>query len=118
MDEIFIRDLRARGVIGVYDWERQTPQDILINLTLYTDLRPAGENDDLNLSISYAEVAQQVLAHAESAARLTVEALAEDLARLCLAQPGVQQVRVRVEKPGAVRFAASVGVEIVRGETP
>jgi dihydroneopterin aldolase len=52
--------------------------------------------------------------HAESAGRLTVEALATDLARLCLQEPGVQKVRVRVEKPGAVRFARSVGVEIER----
>jgi len=55
-----------------------------------------------------------VLAHAETAQRLTVEALAADLARLCLDELGVQKVRVRVEKPGAVRFSRSVGVEIER----
>jgi dihydroneopterin aldolase len=54
-------------------------------------------------------------AHAESAGRLTVEALAEDLAKICLETPGVQKVRLRVEKPGALRFAKSAGVEIERG---
>jgi dihydroneopterin aldolase len=61
-------------------------------------------------------VAKKVLAHAESAQRFTVEALAADLARLCLEEPGVEKVRVRVEKPGAVRFTGSVGVEIERSK--
>lgn len=114
MDKIFIKDLLARGIIGVEDWEREKPQEILINITLYCDVRAAGEKDDLSLSVSYRTVAKKVLAHAESAARLTVEALAEDIARLCLEEPKVKKVQVRVEKPGAVRFARSVGVEITR----
>lgn len=114
MDQILIRDLSARGVIGVNDWERDKPQEMLINITLFTDLRRAGESDNLNDSVNYRSIAKQALAHAESAARLTVEALATDIARLCLAHAGVQKVRVRVEKPGAVRFARAVGVEIER----
>jgi dihydroneopterin aldolase len=61
-------------------------------------------------------VAKRVLAHAETAQRQTFEALAADVARFCLEQPGVQQVRVRIEKPGAVRFTKSVGVEIERSK--
>ncbi len=113
-DKVIIRNLRARGIIGVNDWERRAPQEILINIELFADLRRAGETDDLAHSINYRTVAKKALAHAERAARFTVEALAEDIARLCLEEPGVQRVRVRVEKPGAVRFADSVGVEIER----
>lgn len=114
MDQVFIRDLTARGIIGVNDWEREKPQEILINIVLFTDLRKAGNSDDIQDSVNYKTVAKKVLAHAETAQRLTVEALAADLARICLAEPGVKQVRVRVEKPGAVRFSKSVGVEIER----
>ncbi len=113
-DKVIIRNLRARGIIGVNDWERRAPQEILINIELFADLRRAGETDDLAHSVNYRTVAKKALAHAERAARFTVEALAEDIARLCLEEPGVQRVRVRVEKPGAVRFADSVGVEIER----
>ena len=113
-DVIFINDLSVRGVIGVNDWERQISQEVLINLALYTDLRAAGASDALGDSVSYSAVARRVQAHAESAARWTVEALAADLARICLEDPRVQRVRVRVEKPGAVRFSRSVGVEIER----
>ena len=115
LDRIFIRNLRARGIIGVNDWERRAPQDIVINIELFADLRQAGVTDDLSHSVNYRTIAKRVLAHAEQAARFTVEALAEDIARLCLEEPQVQRVRVRVEKPGAVRFSDAVGVEIERG---
>ena len=114
MDQVFIRDLIARGIIGVNDWEREKPQEILINIVLLADLHKAGNSDDIQDSVNYRTVAKKVLAHAETAQRQTVEALAADLARFCLEEPGVQQVRVRVEKPGAVRFSRSVGVEIER----
>ena len=116
MDQVFIRDLSARGIIGVNDWEREKPQEILIHLVLFTDLHKAGSSDNIQDSVNYRTVAKKVLAHAETAQRQTVEALAADIARLCLEQPGVQQVRVRIEKPGAVRFSRSVGVEIERSK--
>ncbi len=114
MDKVMIQDLLVRGIIGVHDWERKTPQDILINIVLFTDTQRAAETDRLEDCVNYRTLAKQVQAHAESAARFTVEALANDLVRICLQQEGVQKAIVRVEKPGAVRFARSVGVEVER----
>jgi len=114
MDKVIIKNLLARGIIGIRDWERKRAQNILINITLFTDTQRAGETDSINDCADYSEVSKKVLAHAESAGRFTVEALANDLAKLCLKQTNVQSVIVRVEKPGAVRFAESVGVEVER----
>ena len=83
-------------------------------MVLFAHLHKAGSSDNIQDSVNYRTVAKKVLAHAETAQRQTVEALAADIARLCLEQPGVQQVRVRVEKPGAVRFSRTVGIEIER----
>lgn len=116
MDKIIITDLLVRGIIGVNDWEREKPQDILVNIELGADLRQAGETDNLEHSVSYRTIAKKVIAHAETAKRFTVEALAADIVALCLEEPGVQSARVKVEKPGAVRFARSVGVEIERSK--
>jgi FolB domain-containing protein len=121
VDRVIIKDLLVRGIIGVNDWERQKPQDILINIVAFTDTRQAASADDLGESVNYRTLAHTVREHAESAARYTVEALANDLASLCLQDPAIARVLVRVEKPRAVRFAASVGVEIERsrdGEVP
>lgn len=114
MDKVFIKDLLVRGIIGIRDWEREKQQDILINITVYTDTTRAAETDDINDCVDYSALAKKVQTHAETAKRLTVEALANDLAKLCLETPLVKKVVVRVEKPGAVRFAKSVGVEVER----
>jgi FolB domain-containing protein len=116
MDKTFIKDLVARGIIGINDWEREKPQEILINITVFSDTRQAAESDDLVDCVDYRALTKEVQAHAETAARFTVEALANDLAAICLEQKGVEKAIVRVEKPGAVRFAASVGVEVKRSK--
>lgn len=118
MDQIIIQDLLVRGVIGITERERERPQDILINAVLYTQIDRAAETDNIEDCVDYAKLARKLLAHTESAARYTVEALVSDLAKICLDQPGVQGVRIRVEKPGAVRFSKSVGVEIERFRQP
>jgi len=114
MDKILIKDLIANGIIGVYEWERQNPQEILINIILYTNLYKASKKDDISHSIDYEQVAKRIKQHAEEAKRLTVEALAGDIAMICLQYPGVDKVTIRVEKPGAVEFTSAVGVEITR----
>ena len=114
MDKILIKDLKVTGIIGIYDLERITPQEMLINISLETDTRKAAEADDISLCVDYEQVALKVKAHAETARRLTVEALAEDLSKICLQTPGVQRVKIRVEKTQAIPFTNSVGVEIKR----
>ena len=119
MDRVFIKDLLARGIIGVNDWEREKPQDILINVVAYADTRSAGSSDKLEEGVNYRSLAQRVRDHAEHSAKTRVKvdrisSLANDLARICLEDRRVLKVLVRVENPGAVRFSASVGVEVER----
>jgi len=114
VDRVIIKDLIARGIIGVNEWEREKPQEILINIIAFTDTREAARTDALAECVNYRLLAQKVREHAETAQRFTVEALAGDLAELCLEDKAIARVIVRVEKPGAVRFSASVGVEIER----
>lgn len=116
MDQIFINDLLIRGVIGISDREREQPQDILVNIVIFTDASKAGSSDNIEDSVNYRTTAKMVLALVEKAKRYTVEALATDIAKLILAEPGALKVRVKVEKPGAVRFSRSVGVEIERSK--
>jgi FolB domain-containing protein len=113
-DRIHITDLMLRAIIGVNDWERVERQDVLLNIILFGDLRAAGESDQIEDTINYRTITKQIIQHVESSQRFTVEALAADVARICLQAEGVVRVWVRVEKPGALRFARSVGVEIER----
>ena len=113
-DHIEIKDLLLRGIIGVNDWEREAEQDILINITLAVDLAEAGRTDSIEDTVNYRTLTKLIISHVQTSQRFTVEALAADIAGICLAQDGVASARVRVEKPGALRFARSVGVEIER----
>ena len=74
MDKVIIKDLNARGIIGINDWEREKKQDILINITMFTNLSTAGITDDISDCVNYRTIAKRVLSHAESAERFTVEA--------------------------------------------
>jgi FolB domain-containing protein len=114
MDQVLIKDLLLRGVIGISDQERAQPQDILVNITMMTDIRKAGKSDNIDDCVNYRTVSKKIIALVASLNRYTVEALATDIANSCLEDPLVKSVVVRVEKPGAVRFAHSVGVEIER----
>lgn len=113
-DRILIRDLNVRGIVGINDWERRHRQDISIDLELAFDTRAAAASDDIADSLNYRTLTKAIIELVEGSSFQLIEALAEAIARLCVVDFGAAGVRVRVEKPGALRFARSVGVEIER----
>ncbi len=113
-DRILICDLMVRGIIGLNDWEREKKQDVLINLTLHTDCRAAGASESVDDALNYRTLTKAVIAYTESSQHFLVEALAHGIARICVVDFGAELAEVRVEKPGALRFAESVGVEVHR----
>ncbi len=114
MDKIFITNLRVRGILGIHDWERNTPREIVINAIMFTDTHSVAQSDDISDCVNYSDMAKKLRAHAESAARMTVESLANDLAAICMQEPKVIKVILRVDKPGAVPESDSVAVEVER----
>ncbi|MGD0574335.1 MAG: dihydroneopterin aldolase [Anaerolineales bacterium] len=113
-DEIHIRDLQLRAIIGLSEEERRDRQEVLINLILYTDTRRAASADSIDQAVNYRTLTKRVIALVEGSHFYLVEKLASEIASVCLQSPGVERVRVSVEKPGALRFARSVGVIIER----
>ena len=113
-DQIEISDLHLRAIIGINPEERENRQDILINITLDTDTRPAALSDDIADAANYRTITKSVITLVEISQFFLVETLAAEIAQVCLEDHRVQRVRVRVQKPSALRFAASVGVTIER----
>jgi FolB domain-containing protein len=114
MDRIIISDLLVRCIIGVNENERREKQDVVINLAISADLGKAGRSDRFEDAVDYREIKKRIVAMVESSRYYLVEALAEAVAGICLEHPAITEVQVRVEKPLALRFARSVGVEITR----
>ncbi|MHB9139910.1 MAG: dihydroneopterin aldolase [Victivallaceae bacterium] len=114
LDKIYIEDLLLRCIIGLNDWERTQKQDVLINIILYADLSHPCQTDRIEDSVDYKDKKKQIIAMAESSRFYLVERLADSIANICLAHHLVQAATIRVDKPGALRYAKSVGVEIFR----
>ena len=114
MDRIIIRELAARCIIGVNPEERREKQEVRVTLSLGADLSRPGRTDRLEDAVDYKAMKKRVLALIERSGFQLLEALAEAIAESCLEVPGVDEVSVSVDKPGALRFARSVAVEISR----
>ena len=115
MDRIRIEDLHLRCIIGIYPEERDKKQDVMIQVTLHADLRRPGRTDDVNDTVDYKALKNSIVEHVESSEFLLIERLADTIAALCLQDPRVERAEVRVDKPGALRFARNVSVEVSRG---
>jgi FolB domain-containing protein len=113
-DQIDIRGLRLRCIIGFNEEERRNKQDVIIHMTLYADLRTGGATDDPADILNYRTVNKAVIAHVEASSYNTIEALAANIARIAVLECGVPRIVVTVEKPGALRFTDSVSVTIER----
>ena len=114
MDQIQITGLRIECIIGINDWEREVKQEVIIDITLHADLSRAGESDDISDTINYRDISKAVQGHVEASTYGLIEAMARNIATICLAPEGVVRVDVSVQKPGALRGADSVGVKISR----
>ena len=113
-DKILIKDLLLRTIIGINEDERLNRQDVLINITLKSDTSKPGQSDDIEDAVNYKTITKEVIALVESSRFLLVEKLAEEIATVCLKNERVKSAKIRVEKPAALRFSKSVGVQIKR----
>jgi len=113
-DTIFLSDLRVDTVIGIWDWERKIRQTISIDLEMGTDIARAAKSDAIEDTLNYKKVAKRIQQFVADSEFQLVETLAEHIAQIILAEFEVPWVRVRVNKPGAIRGARDVGVLIRR----
>ena len=113
-DTIFLSELRVDTVIGIWDWERKIRQTISIDLEMGTDIARAAKSDAIEDTLNYKKVAKRIQQFVADSEFQLVETLAEHIAQIILAEFEVPWVRVRVNKPGAIRGARDVGVLIRR----
>lgn len=113
-DKIFIKDLLIRSIIGINPDERVEQQDIVVNVIMEASIHKASQSDDISDAVNYRSVSKDIIAIVESSSYFLVEKLISIIATHILENYSVDAVTVRVEKPGALRFSQSVGIEIYR----
>ena len=116
MDIIYLHDLKIETIIGIFDWEREIKQTVSLDLEMAADVAKAAGSDSIEDTLDYKAVAKRLIEFVGHSEYKLVETLAERIAEIVLTEFHVPWVRVRVNKPGAVRYAGDVGVIIERGQ--
>ncbi len=116
MDKIFLSGLKIDTVIGIWEWERKIRQTVIIDLEMSADIARAAATDSVDDTLNYKLVAKRIQSFVADSGFQLVETLAERVAGIVRDEFDVQWVKVRVNKPGAIRGSRDVGVLIERGD--
>ena len=118
MDKIFLSELKIDTIIGIWEWERRIRQTVVIDLEMSADIARAAASDEVADTLNYKLVAKRIQGFVADSSFQLVETLAERIAGIIREEFDVAWVKVRVNKPGAIRGSKAVGVLIERGEQP
>ena len=113
-----LKGLHVDCIIGIYEHERVEEQALLVDVELDYDFARPAASDAIADAVDYDRVAGGVTRLARQRAFQLIETLAEEAARLLLAEfPQVQRVRLEVRKPAAVPSASCSFVRVERARS-
>jgi dihydroneopterin aldolase len=116
MDLIYLKELKIDTIIGIYPWERQIKQTVILNLEMAVDIRRAANTDHIDDTLNYKALAKRLIDFVSHSEFQLLETLAERITEIVLTEFSVPWIRLQLSKPGAVRNARDVGITIERGE--
>jgi dihydroneopterin aldolase len=116
MDIIFLGGLEIETIIGIYDWERQKKQTIVLDIEMAFDIKKAAQTDDIAHTLDYKAVSERVVSFVEQSQFFLVEKLIEEIATLLRTEFPIPWVKIILNKRGAITRAKDVGIIIERGE--
>ncbi|MGZ8136053.1 MAG: dihydroneopterin aldolase [Methylococcaceae bacterium] len=116
MDIIFLGGLKIETIIGIYDWERETKQTVVLDIAMGFDIQKAAETDDINHTLDYKAVSKRIISFVENSQFFLVEKLITEIANIIRNEFNVCWVKITLNKKGAIRGASDVGIVIERGE--
>ncbi|MDB9958173.1 dihydroneopterin aldolase [Oceanospirillaceae bacterium] len=118
MDTVYVHGLAVDTVIGIFDWEREIRQKVVLDVEMAVDISASAATEDIDRTVSYKDVSDRLTQFVEQSEFLLVETMAEEIAALILAEFSVPFVRIKLGKPDAIANAMDVGVMIERGKKP
>lgn len=116
MDIIFLRELKVETLIGVYEWEKRIPQTLQLDMEIALPNTRACQSDDIRDALDYSEIVRHIQSVLSSHHFNLLEALAERIAQILLADFNVPWVKVSVSKLNAIRDSRMVGISIERSQ--
>lgn len=113
-DVVYLKDLRIETIIGIYDWERQIKQTVVLDIEMASDIAAAAATDSIEDALNYKSIAKRLIDFVGNSEFQLVETLAERIAQIIITEFHVPWLRLQVNKQGALRGARDVGVIIER----
>ncbi len=107
-----IENIKLRTIVGIYEWEKKSKQDVIINVELEFDGAAAIKSDNIKDSVNYKTINKQIITLVENMNFNLIEKIAGDVLEIVMKDTKVQKATVKVDKPGALRFTDSVSVEL------
>lgn len=118
MDKVYIHGLKVDTIIGIFDWERTQQQTVVIDVEMACNIGASAATEDIDLTVSYKDVADRLTDFVAKSEFLLIETMAEAVAQLILDEFPVPWLSLKLGKPGAITPADDVGVMIERGVRP
>lgn len=107
---IKIDNLKLRTIVGIYEWEKKTKQDVIINVEMEFDGTKAIKTDDIEDTVDYKAITKKIIAMVEGTQFNLIERIAGEAMKIVMENEKVDKASVRVDKPGALRFTDTVSV--------
>jgi dihydroneopterin aldolase len=85
-DTVFIEGLTIETVIGIYDWEREIRQRVILDVEMKTDIRLAAQHEEIDHTLNYKSVCDRLIEFIEASEFLLVETMAEEIAQLIMSE--------------------------------
>lgn len=115
MDIIFFSGLEIDTIIGIYDWEREQRQTVVLDIEMAFDIQKAAETDDIQYALDYKVVSDRIINFVKASQFLLVERLISEIADIIQAEFSVPWVKITLNKKGAIGKGVNVGITIERG---
>lgn len=108
---IEIKKIRVRPVIGVFDWEKSTRQDLLLTVKIDYDGTKAAKTDHIDDTLDYYTLTEDIIEKVEASRFELLEALAEFILDIIMERPLAQRAEIEIDKLAPLRkYAESVAV--------
>lgn len=110
-DSLKIQGFHSQCILGVYEWERKAPREVLINLEIFLKVT---DSDKLEDTLDYSYLIEELDKRIRHSQFQLIEALAEHIAQFIIKVFSVKRVKVEVIKPQVIKNVEQISVSIER----
>ena len=114
---IFIKDFIIHEIIGIHDYEKVKKQKIKFNIVIDVNQNTLPNEKDLKSIINYEKITKKLENLVKNKKYNFLESLAEDSFVEIFEDKRISSVKIKIEKPDAIKNASSAGVEIFKSRS-